>query len=227
MRYVAARVLAVPTLEVYTYLTGLGVVGTLQERRLMREILEKEFIVLSLSAFSGLIRYGAVMPLLFERMMVMCHTHDALVRIPTEMIEKLFEVGILLLIRSMEVVPVLALVAMAHVAEVARKVFPDQECFLFDHSQGMLVLRTRGGAVANQGAEEGGGEGGSQSVVRPVHHAGCATRGMSLLFLGEAWCQYLANKVNYFVLPSLEEKYEAENWRYGAESTVGVCTRCG
>lgn len=46
-----------------------------------------------------------------------CHSYDALIIVPTAMFEKWFELGILRLIHSMNVNPVLALVPVGRVVE--------------------------------------------------------------------------------------------------------------
>lgn len=52
-RFELARVLALPTLVVYEFLSGLGMKGTVHERWLIGRIAEVELEVLSLSSFSN------------------------------------------------------------------------------------------------------------------------------------------------------------------------------
>lgn len=69
------------------------------------------------------------------------HVYGALVRVPTAMIEECFGLGTLCLVRSMEVEPLLALVAMTRVAKVGGESLPHQEWFPYDYTQGMRELR--------------------------------------------------------------------------------------
>lgn len=57
------------------------------------------------------------------------------------MIEEWISFGILRLLRSIEMGPVLALVAVARVPEVFWAALPDQEWLSHDHSRRMIVLR--------------------------------------------------------------------------------------
>lgn len=122
----------------------------------------------------------------------------------------------------MKVNPRLALVGVACVVEVNWVALSNREWFPYEHAQGMLVLRPGKGPAADQSAEEGGGKGGSQSIKRLVHRAGYATRGMLLACAREAWRQYLANDVDYFMFRTLEERDEVRNPRQDIESAVSV-----
>lgn len=196
-RYKAARMLAVPMPVVYACLTGIVMEDTVHERRLIRRIAEMELNVLLRGTFFRLVRYGAVMRLGYERMVVGSQGYDALVRVPTTMIEDWFGLGILRLIRNMKVDPMLALVPVARVAEVSRAALPDQKGFTYDYVRGMLVSRPGEGVAADQNAGEGEGEGGRRSVVRADYPDGSATRVLALAFARETRRRCLAKDVNY------------------------------
>lgn len=150
---------------------GAGRESTVQGRRLIKQTAEVEFNVLLLGAFFRMVCFGAVWRVLYEWRMVRCHEYNALVQVPIAMIEKWFGLDILRLIRNMEVDLVLTLVAVARVVKVYWAAFPYQQFFWYDYAQGMLVLRARGSAGADQRADEGKVEKGSQFVVRPVYLA--------------------------------------------------------
>lgn len=212
-RYKAARLLAVPTPEVYAYLTELVIGGTLHRQRCISRIAEAEFNIMSLKAVFRQVLFGEVRRLSYECMMVGCHGSSAMVRLPTAMIEELFELGILCLIRKMEMDLVLTLVAVASVVEGAWEALPGQEWFPYNYPQGMLVLRPGVGATAIQNAKGGEGQTGSQSVARPVNRARYETRGISFAFEWEGWRRYLANNVDCFVLPTPEVQDDLTNWQ--------------
>lgn len=180
MRYETTRVLAVLTFVMYAYLMGLVMEGTVHERRLVGRIAEVELNVLSLSSLFRLVLYGVVRCLLYGHMMVGCQGYGALERIPTAMIDKWFGFGIVCLIRNMEVDLVLVLILKARVADVDYAALPEQELFLHDYAQEMVVLRPGNGAKVGQNARESRGEEGIQSEAQPAYRAGYATFRMSL-----------------------------------------------
>lgn len=83
--------------------------NTVQERRVIKHIVEMEFNVQSLKAFFGLVRHG-VGRLLYERMRMAYQIYRALVRFPAVTLEEGFRLGILCLIRRMMVSAALTLV---------------------------------------------------------------------------------------------------------------------
>lgn len=119
--------LEVPTSVVYAYSTDLAMEYTIYEEQSVRQIVEVEFNVLSLSAFLRLVRCGAVRQLLFERMMVGCVGYGTFLRIPVAIVNEWLGLSVLCLIHNMEVGPVLALFVMALLAVVDWVVSPDLE----------------------------------------------------------------------------------------------------
>lgn len=132
--------------------------------------------------------------------------NSALVRVPTAMIDELIGLSIRRLIRNMEKDPVLALVVVVRDAKVNWEAFLDQNWFPYDYTQDTLMPRVEKGALVGQIAGEGECEAGSQSLIRPVCCAGHASRGIKVAFVCVTWRPYLANDVNYFYLPTLEER---------------------
>lgn len=132
MHYKAVRVLVVPTPVQYAYFTGLGMEGIVHERQMRRRIAKVKFYIFSLRAFFRVIHYGMVRLLSYERIMVGCRGYGALVWVPTAMIEEWLRMGILRLIRNTEVDEMLALVAVARVAEVDWAASPDQKWLSYD-----------------------------------------------------------------------------------------------
>lgn len=84
----------------------------------------------------------------------------------------------------------------------------------------MLALIPDEGVAANSSAEEGERERGSQSVLRSVLRADYSTRGMSLVFACEAWHQYLANCIEYLVLPTSEKQDAVRSLLQDTDSTI-------
>lgn len=117
--------LVVPSPVVYGYLTGLVMEVAVHERRLITRIAEMEFNLLTLSAFFGLVCNGLVRWLSYKGMMVGCHSYGSLVWVSISMVEKWFGLGIMSLVRNMEVDPVLPLVTVARVVEVDWAASPD------------------------------------------------------------------------------------------------------
>lgn len=195
MRHEANRAFGVPALIAYVYLTDLSMDSTVYERQLLRWIAKVESNVLLLGSLSSLFRYISVRRLLFERMMFECDGYGMVLLVPVEIIDKWFRLGTLRLICSMEGNLVMAYTVVARVAEVNLAVFPEQDWFLYDLAQCAITVKPNKGSTVGQNVEGVvGGEDG-QSVLRPVHFAGYATRGILIALTRGASRQYVASNI--------------------------------
>lgn len=123
--YENARALGVLTPIVFLYLTERVKTGTELERSFLEKVLEVAFDVLVLGAFLCSVRYGPVERLAFPRMVDGCDGNGVLLRVSLSSVKLWYRMGILWLIRNMEVDTVLAFVAVGRVAEVDRDGFND------------------------------------------------------------------------------------------------------
>lgn len=74
--------------------------------------------------------------------------------------------------------------------------------------------------MAGQNEGESENEESNQSVARLVYRAVYKTCGMLPVYAREGWHRYLADNVDYLVLPNLKKQDDLTNPRWGVESAV-------
>lgn len=138
-QYETPRALGALSPVVYSYFPGESQNGAPRQKRICTIICQSEYIILALGAFLRTVCNGGIGRLAFDSLVEGCRGYDTLLPMPDLLVEQWFSFGLLRCIRDMAIEPVMAMVAVACVAEIDWSAQPEQEWFPFNYEESSIV----------------------------------------------------------------------------------------
>lgn len=136
--YKGSRALGVPIPVLFLYSTNQLQSGSAPVRDFLQKVSEVELDVVTLGAFLRCVRYGPSERLAYSSTIAGCADNGVLLRVSLSTIKSWYKLGLLRLIRDMEVDPVLAFLAVGCLTEVGWSAMGDQVWFPYKYAEGKI-----------------------------------------------------------------------------------------